>query len=72
MNSIAVTADGRSDSNTAGSRDALDIHDHVDVSGYETIGEPFVDDPKMSARNVNVYYGDKQAIHNVSLDIGKN
>ena len=72
MNSIAVTADGRSDSNTVGSRDALDIHDHADVSAYETIGKPFVDDPKMSARNVNVYYGDKQAIHNVSLDIGKN
>jgi len=72
MNSIAVTADGRSDSNPVGGRDALDIHDHADVSGYETIGEPFVDDPKMSARNVNVYYGDKQAIHNVSLDIGKN
>ncbi|WP_229162855.1 phosphate ABC transporter ATP-binding protein PstB [Fluctibacter halophilus] len=26
----------------------------------------------MSMRNVNVYYGDKQAIHNVSLDIGRN
>ena len=25
--------------------------------------------PKMSARNVNVFYGDKQAIRNVSLDV---
>ena len=72
MNSIAVTAEGVGDSSAVSNREALDIHDHADVSGYETIGWPFVDDPKMSARNVNVYYGDKQAIHNVSLDIGKN
>lgn len=40
----------------------------------ETIGEPFVepDQVKMSARNVNVFYGDKQAIFNNNLDIGKN
>jgi len=50
----------------------LDIHDHADVTGYETTGEPFVDNPKMSARGVNVYYGEKQAIMDVSLDIAKN
>jgi len=38
----------------------------------ETIGSPFVDNPKMSAREVNVFYGEKQAITNVSLDIGRN
>ena len=37
-----------------------------------TIGQPFIDHPKMQARNVDVYYGDKQAIFNVSLDLGKN
>ena len=44
---------------------------HQDVG--ETIGEPFLDADKvkMSARNVNVYYADKQAIFNNSLDIGK-
>ncbi|TDG13887.1 phosphate ABC transporter ATP-binding protein [Seongchinamella unica] len=50
----------------------LDIHDHTDVSDYKTIGSPFVDNPKMSARNVNVYYADKHAIMDVSLDIGEN
>ena len=50
----------------------LDIHDHLNVMGEETIGSPFVDNAKMSARNVNVYYGEKQAIVDVSLDIGKN
>ena len=40
----------------------------------ETIGEPFVEPEKvkMSARNVDVYYGDKQAIFSNSLDIAKN
>ena len=37
----------------------------------ETVGTPFVDDPRMSCRDVNVYYGDNHAIKNVSLDIGR-
>lgn len=38
----------------------------------KTVGVPFVDDPKMRLRDVEVFYGDAQAIHGVSLDIGKN
>jgi len=38
----------------------------------ETVGDPFSDTPRMTCRDVDVYYGDKQAIFNVSLDIGKN
>ena len=38
----------------------------------ETVGDITVDDPRMSARAVDVYYADKQAILNVSLDIGQN
>ena len=72
MNSIAAAAGGLGDSPSAPDKSALDVKDHADVSAYETVGEPFVDDPKMSARNVNVYYADKQAIMDVSLDIGKN
>lgn len=37
-----------------------------------TAGEPFVTDPRMSCRHVNVYYGDKQAINDVSIDIREN
>jgi len=37
-----------------------------------TVGEAFVDAPKMRLREVDVFYGDKQAIHGVSLDIGTN
>ena len=50
----------------------LDIHDHTDVASYETIGSPFVENAKMTARNVNVFYAEKQAILDVSLDIGHN
>lgn len=45
-------------------------HHEVDVK--ETVGKPFSDNAKMSMRDVDVYYADKQAIHGVSLDIGKN
>lgn len=38
----------------------------------QTVGETTVDDPRMLCRNVDVFYGDKQAIMNVSLDIAKN
>tara|TARA_B110000503_G_scaffold19879_1_gene29764 strand:+ start:101995 stop:102891 length:897 start_codon:yes stop_codon:yes gene_type:complete len=51
---------------------AFDIQDHAEMAVYETIGSPFVEDAKMSARNVNVFYGDKQAILDVALDIGRN
>lgn len=36
-----------------------------------TVGDVTVDNPKIVSRNVNVYYGDKHAIRNVSLDIGE-
>jgi phosphate transport system ATP-binding protein len=38
----------------------------------ETVGEWQVENPRMACRNVNVYYAEKQAIKNVSLDIGRN
>jgi len=38
----------------------------------ETVGRVTVDDPKMQAVDVDVFYGEKQAIYNVTLDIGKN
>ncbi|WP_438951113.1 phosphate ABC transporter ATP-binding protein PstB [Porticoccus sp.] len=38
----------------------------------KTVGAPFVDDPKMRMRDVDVFYDTDQAIHGISLDIGKN
>ena len=37
-----------------------------------TVGDITHPDPRMSCRNVDVWYGDKHAIKDVSLDIGKN
>lgn len=36
-----------------------------------TVGIPFVDDAKIRVRNASVFYGDKPAIFNIDLDIGK-
>jgi phosphate transport system ATP-binding protein len=38
----------------------------------ETVGEPFVDNPRMLCRDVNVFYGTNHAIREVSLDIDRN
>ncbi|MCI5158031.1 MAG: phosphate ABC transporter ATP-binding protein [Candidatus Electrothrix sp. AUS1_2] len=38
----------------------------------ETVGEPFVNSPRMTCRRVDVWYGDKQAIMDVNIDIGEN
>ncbi len=38
----------------------------------ETVGTPTVENAKMRSRDVNVFYGEKQAIFDVNLDIGNN
>jgi phosphate transport system ATP-binding protein len=38
----------------------------------KTLGNVFADDPKMTMRNVNVFYGEKQAINNITLDLARN
>ncbi|NNF67129.1 MAG: phosphate ABC transporter ATP-binding protein [Gammaproteobacteria bacterium] len=53
------------------------VRDDVDlqVSGEEdfaTVGEIHVDSPRMTVKNLDVFYGDKQAIFNVSLGISSN
>ena len=47
--------------------------DSLEVNNDQaTVGAAFCNDAKMTMRNVNVFYGDKQAIHDVSIDIAKN
>ena len=76
MNAHAPTADAivapRTEPQNTADSPLLDIRDHQDVQDYETTGEPFAENAKMSTRNVNVYYADKRAITDVSLDIGRN
>ena len=46
---------------------------NLDLGSFEsTIGGNLLDDAKISTRDVNVSYGDKQAIYDASLDIGRN
>ena len=44
----------------------------VDRDNRDTVGTQFVDNPRMTCREVNVYYGDKHAIKNVTIDVGRN
>lgn len=44
----------------------------VDRENRTTVGKQFVEDARMTCRDVNVYYGDKHAIRDVSIDVGRN
>ncbi len=44
----------------------------IDRDNRETVGLQFVEDPRMTCREVNVFYGEKHAIKDVSIDIAKN
>ena len=63
---VAVMETGALEFRTAGTDDVDERRE-----SRETVGTPFADDPRMTCRNVNVYYGDNHAIKNVSLDIGR-
>jgi len=44
----------------------------VNRESRETVGQVKVNNPRISCHNVNVFYGAKQAINNINLDIGHN
>ena len=46
--------------------------DEFDLEITDTVGQPFVKNPKMSSRHCDVFYAEKQAIFNLNLDIGAN
>lgn len=52
--------------------ESKDVLKNREVKHGATVGQAFADNAKMAVRNANVFYGDKQAIFDVSLDIGKN
>jgi len=57
---------------TENSKPSVEQRSEFDVEISGTVGKPFVDNPKMSSRNCNVFYAEKQAIFDLSLDIGNN
>ena len=71
MSSTVMTDSGLSGAQTAPQITATTDDLHTREVGA-TIGTIKVADPKISCSNVNVFYGDKHAIIDVSLDIGKN
>lgn len=46
--------------------------DSEEFKALETVGTQNAADPKMQMTDVTVHYGDKQAIYDVSLELGKN
>lgn len=48
-----------------------ELHEATNEAKSKTVGECFVDNPKFAVREVGVYYGDKQAVFDVNLDIGE-
>ena len=61
------------DSTTIAPIDVTSDDKPTDLKDFEgTIGEFRVDDPKISTQNVDVFYGEKQAIFDATLDIGRN
>ena len=65
MNTLVETMD-----KTTGAISSADLAQ--DRPSAATVGDVTVADPRMTCRNVDVWYGAKQAIKGVSLDIGKN
>lgn len=47
-----------------------EVHKNGDIT--ETCGDIHVDNPRMLVRNINVFYGEKHAVKDVSMDIGNN
>jgi len=50
---------------------AMDVPDSL-ILDSNTVGNVTVESPRMTMRNVDVFYSDTHAIKNVSLDIGQN
>jgi len=75
MESMTMTAPTRRDAlmrmadGTAERDGRTELTDRED---RRTVGRPFVDNPRMTCRQVNVYYGDKHAIKDVSIDVARN
>ncbi len=48
------------------------LSDVAGLRGTKTVGNPFVDSPRMKCREVSVDYGEKRAVFDVNLDIANN
>ena len=74
MEELAVPLEGTPKENIPSSPEISDTNKRSLISRDHriTVGEALIDNPRMTCRNVDVFYGDKQAIFDVSIDIGRN
>jgi phosphate transport system ATP-binding protein len=70
MNFIRPFAGAESGSKTAGAEGSNAVQFRREHR--QTVGAAGVDNPRMICRNVNVTYGDKPALKDISIDIGRN
>ncbi|WP_049785062.1 phosphate ABC transporter ATP-binding protein PstB [Desulfotalea psychrophila] len=50
----------------------LDTNGELSETSQQTVGVPFVENARMTCRKVDVHYGEKCAIKNISIDVGRN
>jgi len=68
MNRVTALPEEKTENHMEANNDFI----RVSREQRKTVGDITVDRPRMTCRNVNVYYGDKHAINDVSIDIGNN
>ncbi len=71
MNGNIMEQDQLTDTRQGIASNALGIQRDQDIP-HTTVGNISVEDPRIVCRNVDVAYGEKLAIRDVSIDIGKN
>jgi phosphate transport system ATP-binding protein len=73
MNTIDISGDVMTDADNTRVNEPLKTSSTATVARdvRETVGDVTVSNPRMRCKSVNVYYNEKQAIKNVSLDIGR-
>ena len=54
------------------SMNEADLQPNQQQLAAKTVGLPLCDNAKIAVRNVSVFYGEKQAVYNVDLDVGAN
>lgn len=62
------------DTDEGGVEEPVEVRSHATIERdqRQTIGRIEADNPRMRCREVDVFYGEKRAIHGVNLDIGNN
>lgn len=71
-NAVVTNTMTLENSNYSKTRASSNIGATVSREVRETVGQQQVDDPRIRCENVNVFYGDKHAVKDITLDIGKN